>query len=139
MAYSVAPQQLDYFAHHEWADTPAKLLASMLEYRLDKINLFGAVVSGSSDVRTDYRLDLTLARLVQNVSGESSGIAMEIKASLIDVSNRSIVKSRLLSYTESTGGANPIAGVHAVNNAAEQFFADVLEILSDAIAPDDCD
>ncbi len=138
MAYTTEPKRLDYFAYHEWVDTPAKMITTMIESRLDHIGMFGAVVSGSPDIRTDYRLDSELKRLLQVFNTSSSRVVLTIKVNLITVSDHSLLNSRTFDYMEPASGANPEAGVAAANRAAENFLVDLAAFVSESVEQFDC-
>ena len=137
MVYTRQPQRLDYFAYHEWADTPARMLGSMMEARLDSSGLFGAVLSGSTDIRTNLRLDAELKSLQQDFSGDVSMLSLQIKVDLIEVSGRSLLASKTFSYAEAAG-ADPASGAAAANRAAQQFLADLTAFVAEAISPLAC-
>lgn len=137
MVYTRQPPRLDYFARNEWADAPARMLATMMEARLDASGLFGVVLSGSSDVRTDLRLDAELKSLQQDFSGEASTLKLQVKASLVKVSDRSLLAAKTFSYAESAGG-DPASGVAAADLAAQQFLADLTAFVAGAISPLEC-
>lgn len=138
MAYTTQPPRLDYFAYHEWADLPARMFAVMMETRLDASRLLGTVVTGSSDIRTDLRLDSELKSLRQDFTGGDSTLALEIKVSLVDVSRRSLLYTKTFSYTEATDGSGPEAGARAANRAADRFLAELTVFVADVIAGFDC-
>lgn len=138
MAYTKEPQRLDYFAYHEWVDTPARMIASMIEHRIDHSGMFGAVVSGSSDVRADLRLDSELTGPLHDFNAGRSDVVLKIKARLIDISSRSLLSSRTFSYVETSNGANPGAGVAAANRAAERFVVDLVGHLSESVQHIEC-
>ena len=137
MVYTRQSPRLDYFARNEWADAPARMLATMMEARLDSSGLFGAVLSGSSDVRTDLRLDAELKSLQQDFSGEASTLGLQVKVSLVMVSDRSLLASKTFSYTETAGG-DPASGVAAADRAAQQFLTDLTAFVAEAISPLNC-
>jgi len=138
MAYTSQSPQLDYFAYHEWVDTPARMVASMMEARLDASGLLGAVMTGSSDIRTNLRLDSEVKSLRQDFSASGSTLALEIKASLVDVSSRSLLSSATFSYREPADSATPEAGVAAANRAADHFLGDLTGFVAAAISRFDC-
>lgn len=138
MAYMTKPPRIDYFAYHEWVDTPARMLASTLESRLDNIGLFGAVVSGSADIRANYRLDLEVQRLLQVFDAETTYILLAVKVNLVDVSTRALLSARTFSYQETADGSNPEAGASAANRATERFVDDLVASLSTSFQTIDC-
>lgn len=138
MAYTTEPPRLDYFAYHKWVDTPARMIAALIEKRLDSSALFGAVVTGSSDIRTDLRLDAEIKSLQQDFSGAKSTLGLVIKISLVEVSSRSLLRSETFSYAETVNGGNAEAGVAAANRAADQFLADLTLFVAESISGFDC-
>lgn len=138
MAYSEQADRVDYFAYHEWVDTPARMLAHLEAQGLDASGLFGAVLSGSPEIRTDLRLDSELIRLLQEFTGSGSTLALDIKVTLVDVKSRSLLGSKRFSYSEAASKANPEAGVAAANRATDAFLADFLAFLEQSIAPIAC-
>jgi cholesterol transport system auxiliary component len=138
MVYVTEPPRLDYFAYNQWVDTPARMLAAAMEAGLDASGVVGSVVSGSSDLRTDYRLDAELLKLQQDFSGNSSSVALQVKLKLIRVSDRSLLDSKTFSYTETADAATPRAGVEAANRAVDRFVADLVGFTAGALAPVSC-
>ncbi len=114
------------------------MIAAMMEDRLDADGLFGAVLTGSSDIRTDLRLDSELKALQQTIDGNSSGVELTIKLGLVDVSSRSLLDTRVFSYTETADGANPVAGAAAANRAANRFLADLTPFVAAVAGRFDC-
>lgn len=139
MAYVRQAGQMEYFAYHQWVDTPARMLAVLMEKRLDSSGLFGAVVSGSPDIRARMRLDSTVIRLQQDFTGASSTIELIVKVKLMDSRDRSLSGARTFSYTEPVGAENPEAGVAAANRAVGQFLSDLVTFVGQSIAPVTCD
>lgn len=133
MAYSSAPLQLDYFAWNSWTDTPANMIAALIETRLDRTGMLGAVVSGSSDVRTDFRLDLDGVELLQVFDDGSSEVRLRVKARIIDLSSHTLAASRTFVYTEDGVAANPAAGAAAANRLAGRLLGDVEEFIAGAL------
>ena len=138
MAYTTEPNRLDYFAYNEWVATPARMIASMMESRLDALGLFSAVVLGSSDIKTDFRLDSEVQALQQDFTKGTSTVTLSIKVALVEVANRSLLNSKTFSYREPADGENAEAGVAAANRAAEHFLVDLTAFLSASINPAFC-
>jgi cholesterol transport system auxiliary component len=138
MAYTTEPPRLDYFAYHEWVAPPARMLAALMETWLDDSGLFGAVVFGSADIRTDLRLDSDLVRLSQDFNGSTSILALEIKVKLVDVSTRALLDARTFSYAETVAGGIPEAGAVAANHAVTQFLTDLAAFVASSIERLDC-
>ena len=138
MAYSTEPNRLDYFAYHEWAAPPAKMIASLVEARLDATGQFKFVVSGAPDIRTDFRLDSQITRLQQDFHADTSSVSLTLKVSLVEVGTRHLIASRTFSYRETAESANANAGVAAANHAVEQFIIDLSEFLQTTLTKATC-
>jgi len=138
MAYTTEPNRLDYFAYNEWVATPARMIASMMESRLDALGFFSTVVLGSSDIKTDFRLDSEVQVLQQDFAKGISTVNLTIKVTLIEVASRSLLNSKTFSYREPADGENAEAGVAAANRAAEHFLVDITAFLSASINPAFC-
>ena len=135
IAYVTEPPRLDYFAHHLWVDPPARMLATAMEVRLDASGLFGAVLSQTSGVDTNLRLDTELLRLQQVFSGNSSSVELVVKVVLVDLERREWLVSHTFEYEEIAAGANPAAGVDAAERAVTRFLNDLTEFLAAAMRP----
>lgn len=138
MAYITEPPRLDYFAYHEWVDTPARMLEVLMATRLESAGLFAAVFTGTRDISTGLRLDSELRRLVQEFDGSESSVRLDVKVNLVDTGSRSLVSSRTFSYEESASGDNPAGGAAAANRAANRFADDLIDFLSASTGPLDC-
>ena len=55
--------QLEYFAHSEWVDPPARMLAPLLVAAVESTGTFRAVVLTPSAAVGDLRLDTEIVRL----------------------------------------------------------------------------
>jgi cholesterol transport system auxiliary component len=138
MKYSEEPNQLDHFAFHQWVDTPARMLAASIQHRLDGSNIFATVVSGSPDVKTDYRIDSEISGPLQVFEHGESHVILTVRVKLIDVPNRTLLDSRTFSYSEPAIAANPQAGVSSANRAVQRFLDDLSLFVSASMDKVDC-
>jgi cholesterol transport system auxiliary component len=138
MAYRTDPNRIDYFAYNEWIASPARMMASLMEDRLDESGMFGSIVSGSSDIRTDLRLDSNVLSLYQDFTGETSAVALSVKVNLIDVSGRTLINSKKFSYRVPADERNAESGAVAANQAAGRYLDDLTKFISEAIDPMKC-
>jgi cholesterol transport system auxiliary component len=138
MAYRTDPKRIDYFAYNEWVASPARMMAALMEARLDESGMFGSIVSGSSDIRTDLRLDSQVLSLYQDFTGEASTVSLSVKVNLIDVSGRTLLNSKTFSYRVPADERSAESGVFASNQAAGQFLDDLSRFVSAAIESMKC-
>ncbi len=137
MAYSTEPNRLDYFAYHEWIAPPAKMIASLMESRLQASGLFSAVLAGSPDVRTDLRLDSELQVLQQDFTGDESTLNFTIRVNLVEVQSRTLLGSETFDYQEPAGG-NAEAGVVAANRAVDRYLDELTGFLDASVKNLEC-
>lgn len=140
MAYTRQGEALQYFAWHEWADTPAQLLAFLVEQRLGGQGKFGGVLSGAPDVAADLRLELEQVALLQTVQGSASDVSLAAKATVIDARSHRILDSAYFRVSVAAA-ANPAAGVAAAERAASQLLDAITALAANAAAAADqaCD
>jgi cholesterol transport system auxiliary component len=132
MAYSTEPNRLDYFAYHEWIAPPAKMIASLMESRLQAAGLLRAVMVGSPDVRTDLRLDSEIQVFQQDFTADGDHLNLAIRVNLVGVEARTLLGSETFNYHEPAGG-NAEAGVEAANRAVDRFLDDLTGFLDSSI------
>ena len=138
MAYLEQAGRLDYFAYHEWVGAPAGMLSSLIVQALDTSGLFGAVISGSPEIRTDLRLDSELLYLRQDFRGSAGVLDLGVSINLVDVRNRSLLGTKRFDHAVATRAADPEAGVAAANRAADDFVRELVDYLAASIADIDC-
>jgi cholesterol transport system auxiliary component len=137
MAYSNKPNRLDYYAYHEWVAPPAKMIASLMESRLQANGLFTSVMVGSPDVRTDFRLDSELQVLQQDFTANGDHLNLAIRVDLVESATRALLGSETFAYRETAGG-NAEAGVEAANRAVNRFLAELTVFLDSLTREMEC-
>jgi cholesterol transport system auxiliary component len=138
MAYQEQQDRLDYFGYHAWVDAPSRMLEATLADNIQRSGRFVAVLSGSGDVPADLRLDSELIELVQVFDGGSSHVVLRFKVHLVDLSTRTLLRSRVLAYEEQAREATPEGGVAAANRALRRLLADVLVLLREPLPARAC-
>jgi len=138
IAYMEQPYRIDYFAYHEWADTPARMILSLLEERLDASGLFRAVVTNSGTVRPQLRLQTKILRLQQVFASTESEVELKAKITLFDVSRHSLLQTRTFALSEPAKRNNPYEGVVAANRAVERLLNELLDVIADTLAQMPC-
>jgi cholesterol transport system auxiliary component len=58
MVYLKRPYELEPYAVNQWADTPARMFASLMNETLSRTGTWRAVVPLPSSIRGDFRLDM---------------------------------------------------------------------------------
>jgi len=139
MAYIDSPSRLNHFAYHEWVDTPASMLASIVEQRLESERIFKSVLSSSTDIKTDWRLDSNIVALYQDFTTDAlSQLVFKVKVSLVDLRNRSLLDTHTFHYVVVATANNAEAGVAAANEAVEIFMAELTEFVWRQVTASEC-
>ena len=128
--YVRTDHQLEYFAHSEWVDTPARMLAPLIVSALERSGAFRAVVLTPSAAAGDLRLDSEIVRLQHEFGGQPSRVRFTLRAYLVDNSTRRVLAWREFDATESSASEDPYGGVIAANRAVQK----VLQQLADFCA-----
>ena len=94
IAYRRVPGQLEYFAQHQWVDTPARMLAPLMVKALESKAAFRAIVVAPSTAVGQLRLETTLVRLEQDFSQVPSRARLTLRAVVIDTASRQALATR---------------------------------------------
>ena len=138
MAYVEAPNRIDYFAYHEWADTPARMMLSLLERRLDASGLFRAVMTTSGAVIPDLRLDTKIFTLQQVFDSTGSRAEIRAKIMLYDIEASELLLAKTFELSEPADASNPEAGVAAANRAVERLLSELIDTIQDKLEDIPC-
>jgi len=124
--YLRQPYRLDYYARHEWADTPARMLAPLLQSAFAASGLYRVVLSAASAANTELSLDTEIMRLQQDFSQRPSQLRLSLRASLLDNASRRVLASREFDVSLAAPSEDAQGGVTAANLALQQILADLL-------------
>jgi len=111
--------KLDYFAHSDWVEPPARMLAPLLVAALESSGAFGAVVLTPSTAVGELRLDTEIIRLQQDFRTQPSTVRFTLRATLIDEGSRRVVASREFDNRVVAVSENPYGGVIASSRAVQ--------------------
>ncbi|MFC5705251.1 ABC-type transport auxiliary lipoprotein family protein [Aeromonas eucrenophila] len=120
--YVREPYQLEYFAHSEWVDTPARMLAPRIVAALEGTGAFRAVVLAPSGAAGELRLDVEVIRLQHEFDHSPSRTRFTLSAYLVDNDSRQVLAWREFDEAVVAAEANPYGGVMAANSAVQQVL-----------------
>jgi len=123
IAYLRQPLELEYFATHRWADTPAHMIKPLLIQTLTP--KYAAVAAGQ--VSANFRLDTELIRLQQDFTAQPSRVQITLRAQLIDVQEKRIIAVREFDATEPSASEDAYGGVLAANRALLRILTQLAE------------
>jgi cholesterol transport system auxiliary component len=126
--------KLEYFAHHEWVDTPARMLAPLILAEAQRSGAFHAVVLTPSAAAGDLRLDTEIVRLQQTFGGVPSQVRFTLRAYVVDNATRKVLASREFDQTVPAATDDPYGGVVAANRAVQGVLEQLARFCADAAA-----
>lgn len=129
--YICAPHQLSYFAHNEWADPPARMLAPLLLKAIEKTGFFRAVVLTPGAASGELRLDTEIIRLQHEFQTSPSRVRFTLRATLVDDKTRRVLAWREFDVIEPASSEDPYGGVLAANRAVQTVLDDLSQFLTE--------
>ena len=132
IVYLRQPHQLAHYAHSEWVDTPARMLAPQVVAAIARSGAFAAVVLAPTGAAGDLRLDLALLRLQHDFTGPRSQVQLTLRATLVDSATRRVRAQRLFDERVDAGSDDAYGGVLAANQAAAQALRAIAALCAEA-------
>ncbi|HYN53111.1 MAG TPA: ABC-type transport auxiliary lipoprotein family protein [Methylotenera sp.] len=111
--------KLEYFAHSEWIDTPARMLAPLLVNAIEDSHAFSAVVQYPNHVIGDVRLDSEIIRLQQEFTSQPSKVRFTLRVYLVDNLTKKVIAWREFDETAIATSDDPLGGIVAANIAVQ--------------------
>jgi cholesterol transport system auxiliary component len=119
IVYLRTPHRLEYFAHSEWVDTPARMLAPLIVAAIERHGGFGAVVLTPSASAGDLVLDTQVLRLQQDFSQQPSSVRFTVRADVVHAGTRRVLGSREFDISVASASEDPRGGVDAASRAVQ--------------------
>jgi cholesterol transport system auxiliary component len=130
--YTREDHKIEYFAHSEWVDTPARMLAPLILAATGDSGAFFASVLTPSAAAGDMRLDTEILRLQQEFEGGASQVRFSLRAWLVDSGTRKTLASREFEAVVRSGSNDTRGGVVAANAAVRSVLAELAAFCADA-------
>jgi cholesterol transport system auxiliary component len=111
--------QLEYFAHNEWIDTPARMLAPLIVAAVESSGAFRAVVQTPSPAGGEMRLDTEILRLQHEFLQAPSQVRFTLRAYIVDNTTRRVLAWRDFDETVPAASEDPYGGVVAAKHAVQ--------------------
>ena len=111
--------KLEYFAHSEWIEPPARMLAPLIVAALETGGGFRAVVTTPSVAAGDLRLDTEIIRLQHDFQTQPSHVRFTLRAYLVEEKTRRVLDWREFDSVVPATSGNPYGGVVAANQAVQ--------------------
>ncbi len=129
--YVREPHKLEYFAHSEWVDPPARMLTALLVAAIEKTGSFGAVVLTPGAASGELRLDTEIIRLQHEFQTSPSRVRFTLRATLVDDKSRRVLAWREFDAIEPASSEDPYGGVLAANRAVQTVLDDLSQFLTE--------
>ena len=134
IVYVREAHQLEYYAHSEWIDTPARMLAPLIVPAVENTGALRAVVLTPSAAAGDLRLDTQIVRL-QHESGDApSRVRLTLRATLVDNETRIVLASREFDETVVSASETPYGGVVAANSVVQIVLKQLASFCAESAA-----
>lgn len=130
--YVREPHQLEYFAHSEWVDTPARMIVPLIVAAVENSGAFRAVVLTPSAATGDLRLDTEIMRLQQDFSRQPSQVRFTLRAYIVDNTTRQVLAQGEFDATVPAAGDDPRSGVRAANRAVHEVLESLAGFCSES-------
>lgn len=127
MAYLREPNRLEYFAHNQWVEAPARMLTPLVVQALETSSAYSAVVQASSSVPAPLRLDTELIHLAQDFSAHPSHMRLQVRAQLVDTQTQTIRAGRLFEVQAASASEDARGGVAALNHVLPEMLTQLAE------------
>lgn len=127
MAYLREPHRLEYFAHNQWVEAPARMLTPLVVQALEASSVYSAVVQASSSVPAPLRLDTELIQLAQDFSAHPSRMRLRVRAQLVDIQTQTIRAGRLFEVQAASASEDARGGVAALNQVLPEMLTQLAE------------
>ncbi len=124
--------KLEYFAHSEWVDPPARMLAPLLVAAIDSTGAFRAVVPTPSAAAGDLRLDTEVVRLQHEFLTQPSRVRFTLRAHLVDDKTRRVLAWREFDTAVPAASEDPYGGVMAANRAVQNVLENLAAFCAEA-------
>ena len=124
--------KLEYFAHSEWVEPPARLITPLLVGTLQATGAFRAVVLAAGAAAGELRLDTEIIRLQQDFRVRPSRVVFVLRATLVEDRTRRVVGQREFESQVAAASDDPYGGVVAANRAVQAVLNDLARFCTEA-------
>jgi len=124
MAYVTRPYEIQFFARHQWVETPARMLAPLLGEALERGGHFRAAQGGQS-IAPALRLETEIIALQQEFSAHPSQVRFTLRARLLAGLERRVLATAEFEAVEPSPSEDPYGGVIAANRAVARVLDEI--------------
>jgi len=129
MNFSYSLNDRGTYQNSEWSNHMSKLLQGTIIDVLEHSKVFKAVVSNSSTLKENYKLESNIFAFEHRVRGTQSHAVISVQFTLINADTGKLVKSKRFSYREETSSIDAQGYAKATNVAIARLSKDLLNWL----------
>jgi len=133
MVYVKRLYELEHYAVNQWADTPARMFASLMVQALGRTGSWRAVVPLPGSIRGDFRLDSYGFSLQHEFMQDPSRVRVTVRTQLVDVKESRVVGTRAFETVENAPSGDAYGGVLAANRAIALLLDDIASWLRECM------
>lgn len=134
IVYVRTAHQLEYYAHSEWIDPPAHMIAPLIVAALESRGRFRAVILTPSVAAGELRLDTEIIRLQHELASAPSRVRLTLRAYLVDNATRQVLSWREFDESVAVASEDPYGAVVAANRATQVVLGKLADFCADAAA-----
>jgi len=132
IVYVREAHKLEHFAHSEWVDTPARMVAPLIVAAIEGGGTFRAVVLTPSAAAGDLRLDTEIMRLQHEFGSQPSRVRFTLRAYIVVNATRRVLAWREFDETVAATSEDPYGGVVAANRAVQAVLEQLASFCQNA-------
>lgn len=129
MNFSYSISDRGTYQNSEWSNDMSRLLQGTFIEVLDSAKLFRVVLSDTTTLKENYRLESNIFAFEHRVRDRASHSIISVQFTLINADTGKLVKSKRFSYAEPTQTTNAEGYADATNRALNRLSKDVIKWL----------
>ena len=133
IAYVRRAHEVEYFAVHQWVDTPARMVAPIMIQALQRRGSLRSVVLAPTVAAGELRLETELVRLQQDFTRTPSHVRMSMRVLLVDAATRRPLAWRELDAVVLSPSEDPYGGAVAANAALAQVLQQLVAFVAQSV------
>ncbi len=128
LAYSDQVGTRSYYRYARWTERPGKRFAELLRLRLERENLFAAVV-GDGQVRGDWLLETELLEFYHDATRPPGKTTILMQADVVDLSTHKLVGHKLFSASAELSSFDAAGAHEAFTRSTTRLLDDLMDWL----------
>ncbi len=126
MNFSYSSSDRGTYQNSEWSNDMSKLLQGTFIEVLDRAKLFKVVLSDTTTLKENYRLESNVFAFEHRVRESQSHAVISVQFTLINADTGKLVKSKRFSYSEATPSIDAQGYASATNVAMDRLSKDLV-------------